>query len=150
MQRQKLSTGFTVVLATFVAMLVATTLMTATPAAAQTERVLYNFNFDNNGAGGTDPISNVIFDASGNLYGMTATGGASSNGTVFELTPGTTGWTETVLHSFQRSEGSYPGRNGGLIFDKAGNLYGLANGGGAYGYGTVFELSPGAGGVWTT
>ena len=87
MQRQKLSTGFTVVLAMFAAMLVATTLMTATRAAAQTERVLYNFNFDNNGAGGTDPISNLIFDASGNLYGLTATGGASGNGTVFELTP---------------------------------------------------------------
>src|ERR1700730_791379 len=150
MQRQKLSTGFTRVLAMFVAMFVAATLMTATRAAAQTERVLYNFNFNNNGAGGTDPISNLIFDASGNLYGMTGTGGVYGNGTVFELTPGANGWSETVLHSFQGADGSYPGRNGGLIFDKAGNLYGLANGGGAYGDGTVFELSPGAGGVWTT
>jgi uncharacterized repeat protein (TIGR03803 family) len=146
MQRQKLSAGFTRVLAMFVA----ATLMTATRAAAQTERVLYNFNFNNNGAGGTDPISNLIFDGSGNLYGMTGTGGVYGNGTVFELTPGASGWTETVLHSFQGNDGSYPGPNGGLIFDSAGNLYGLANGGGAYGYGTVFELSPGAGGVWTT
>jgi len=145
MQRRKLSAGLTLVLAMFVV----GTLMTATRAAAQTERVLYNFNFNNNGAGGTDPISNLIFDASGNLYGMTGTGGAYGSGTVFELTRSASGWTETVLHSFQYTDGGYPGRNGGLIFDRAGNLYGLANGGGAYGYGTVFELTPGAGGVWT-
>jgi len=132
----------------YVVVLVVATLMTGTRAAAQTEQVLYNFNFNNNGAGGTDPVSNLIFDASGNLYGMTATGGDYGVGTVFELTPGAGGWTETVLHSFQRSEGANPGTNGGLIFDRAGNLYGLG-GGGAYGYGTVFELSPAAGGVWT-
>jgi uncharacterized repeat protein (TIGR03803 family) len=130
------------------AIIVGATLMTGTGATAQTENVLYNFNFNNNGAGGTDPVSNLIFDASGNLYGMTATGGDYGVGTVFKLSPGASGWTETVLHSFQRSEGANPGANGGLIFDRAGNLYGLG-GGGAYGYGTVFELSPGAGGVWT-
>jgi uncharacterized repeat protein (TIGR03803 family) len=33
---------------------------------------------------------------------------------------------------------------GGLIFDGNGNLYGASEGGGAYGAGAVFELSPGA------
>jgi uncharacterized repeat protein (TIGR03803 family) len=146
MQGRKLSAGLTVALAMFFV----ATLITNPRAAAQTERVLYNFNFNNNGAGGTDPVSNLVADSSGNLYGMTGTGGAYGSGTVFELTLTASGWMETVLHSFQGTDGGYPGRNGGLIFDKAGNLYGLANGGGAYGYGTVFELTPGAGGVWTT
>jgi uncharacterized repeat protein (TIGR03803 family) len=144
-QRQKLSAGLTVVLATFIV----ATLMPATRAAAQTERVLYNFNFNNNGADGTDPVSNLIVDASGNLYGMTGGGGAYGSGTVFELTLSANGWTESVLHSFQGTDGGSPGRNGGLVFDGAGNLYGLANGGGAYGDGTVFELTPATDGVWT-
>ncbi len=37
----------------------------------------------------------------------------------------------------------------GLIFDDAGNLYGTTGAGGTYGYGTVFELTPAAGGGWT-
>jgi uncharacterized repeat protein (TIGR03803 family) len=119
--------------------------MTGTRAAAQKEAVLYNFSFTDNGVDGTEPVSNLIFDKSGNLYGMTSGGGAYGWGTVFELTPKVGGgWTETVLHSFQGSDGGSPGSNGGLIFDAAGNLYGLANEGGAYGYGTVFELTPGA------
>jgi hypothetical protein len=145
MPDKKPSVGFILVLAAFAVV----TLMTGTRAAAQTEQVLYNFNFDNNGAGGTDPISNLVFDASGNLYGLTATGGDYGFGTAFELTRGASGWTQTVLHSFQRSEGGNPGSNGGLIFDTAGNLYGLG-GGGAYGYGAVFELKRGEDGVWAT
>jgi uncharacterized repeat protein (TIGR03803 family) len=124
--------------------------MTGTRAAAQTENVLYNFTFNNNGADGIDPVASLIFDASGNLYGTTNQGGTYNDGTVFELTPQVGGvWTETVLHSFQGTDGAGPGRNGGLIFDAAGNLYGMATGGGAYGYGTVFELTPSAGGGWT-
>src|SRR5271170_4832116 len=63
-----------------------------------TESVLYSF------AGGTDgvtPSSALTFDASGNLYGTTQDGGASSDGTVFQLVPNSDGtWTESVLYSF--------------------------------------------------
>jgi len=53
-----------------------------------------------------------------------------------------------VLHSFGIGRG---GNNlyGGLILDAAGNLYGVAESGGRYGQGVVFELSPGSGGGWT-
>ena len=34
-----------------------------------------------------------------------------------------------------------------MIFDNAGNLYGITNAGGLSGYGTVFELTPEGAGV---
>ena len=112
-----------------------------------TETVLHNF--DNNGADGVDPSAGLIFDAGGNLYGTTQLGGTYDNGTVFKVSPGEGGWTETVLHSFGsiNNDGGTP--SAGLIFDAAGNLYGTTRGGGTYYYGTVFELSPTAGGGWT-
>src|SRR5664279_2548239 len=56
---------------------------------------------------------------------------------------------DTVLHSFSNNgtDGIVP--DGGVIFDAAGNLYGTTAGGGTYSKGTVFELTPTAGGGWT-
>jgi uncharacterized repeat protein (TIGR03803 family) len=61
---------------------------------------------------------------------------------------------ETVLYSFGANpdDGTFP--MGGLLFDPAGNLYGITNGGGQYcenigGCGTVYELSPAVGSGWT-
>lgn len=106
--------------------------------------VLYTFS---GGADGDDPLSGVILDSAGNLYGTTYAGGAKGCGTVYELSPNSGTWTETVLYSFQcTSDGASP--VGGLIFDTAGNLYGTTNVGGANRGGTVFELSP-SGGSWT-
>src|SRR5208283_5342872 len=117
------------------------------PAQAQTETVLYNFTGHNDG--GT-PQSRLTPDGAGNLYGTTYSGGTSGVGTVFELSPnGSGGWNETVLYSFSGGmDGSHPSLSY-VIFDKLGNLYGTAsNGGGANGYGVVFELSP-VGTSWT-
>jgi len=112
-----------------------------------TETVLYNFG---NGTGdGRNPRAGLIFDAAGNLYGTTTTGGTSGDGTVFELTPtGGGGWTERVLYSFGNTpDGAIPVV--GLIFDATGNLYGATTEGGTHGDGTVFELTPTGGGGWT-
>ena len=70
-------------------------------------------------------------------------------GTVFRLVKSADGsWTETVLHTFTGDKGgSYP--SAGVIFDPAGNLYGTAVGGGAYGYGVIFKLTPNQDGSWT-
>jgi uncharacterized repeat protein (TIGR03803 family) len=98
------------------------------------------YSFEN--VDGIYPEGGVIFDSSGNLYGVTDQGGAyNSDGTVFELMPGGGGtWTETVVHSFGNGQdGSNP--EAGLIMDASGNLYGTTNAGGAYGYGTVFEIA---------
>jgi uncharacterized repeat protein (TIGR03803 family) len=121
-----------------------------------TETTLHSFNF--NGTDGYYPAASVVVDASGNVYGTTFNGGTGGCtiggspigcGVVFELTPqaGASGWTESVLHNFTGNfiDGSSPLAN--LIFDGSGNLYGTTAGGGTFGKGTVFELSPN-GGVW--
>ena len=93
------------------------------------------------------PYAGLIFDAAGNLYGTTQQSGSSYYGKVFELTPNAdSSWKESVLHSFDRTDGSSP--YAGLVFDSAGNLYG-ATYDGAGGYGTVFELTPDGHGSWT-
>jgi uncharacterized repeat protein (TIGR03803 family) len=107
-----------------------------------TETVLYSFG---TGTDGATPIGGVIFDAAGNLYGTTSGGGTSGYGAIFQLKPGS-GWTESILYSFQNTtDGAYP--YAGLVSDAAGNLYGAATDGGANGGGTVFELTP-SGGNW--
>jgi uncharacterized repeat protein (TIGR03803 family) len=90
----------------------------------------------------------LIMDKAGNLYGTTMFGGSQIYGTVFELSPTSNGWTESVLYNFTGgTDGGVPGV-GSLAFDGEGRLYGTTLGGGAYGYGVVFELSPSSGG-WT-
>jgi len=107
-----------------------------------TENVLHSFT----GKDGRFAEAALILDTSGDLYGTTPVGGAYGYGTVFELMRKSDGgWAAKVLHNFKGGYGSY----GSLVFDNAGNLYGTTGGGGAgYNYGTVFELSPEAGGVW--
>lgn len=108
-----------------------------------TENLLYQFP---SSSGGQEPYSGVILDHTGNLYGTASLGGAHGRGVVYELSPSGSGWTESVLYSFQdNGDGAYP--YSGLIFDQSGNLYGTTSGGGAYP--TVFELSPSQGGGWT-
>jgi uncharacterized repeat protein (TIGR03803 family) len=131
------------------------TIFQLTPPATQdgfwTETVLYRFN---GGSDGAAPESNLIFDAAGNLYGTTAGGGdASSDGTVFQLTPPVTqggAWTEAVLYRFAGgTDGKVP--LAGLVFDQKGNLYGTTVFGGTTSAGIVFQLKPPAteGAAWT-
>jgi uncharacterized repeat protein (TIGR03803 family) len=118
-----------------------------------TEQVLHSFA--DNGTDGYYPLGSLIFDASGNLYGTTETGGNGTAcdpvgcGMVFELTPtGGEDWTENVLYNFGNGgDGTTP--YAGLIFDGAGNLYGTTLSGGLWNYGTAFELTAGTGGSWT-
>ena len=107
------------------------------------EKVIYSFA----GPDGFSPVSGIILDSTGNLYSTTLSGGSGNAGTVFELSPLGSGWTEKVIYSFQNgSDGSRPAV--ALIFDLSGNLYGATSTGGSGGGGTVFKLSP-AGDSWT-
>ena len=99
---------------------------------------------------GRFPEAGLIIDSKGNLYGTTGGGGADGGGMVFELTPKAGGgWTEKVLHNFPANDKDGEDPFASLIFDAAGNLYGTTSGGGTHSYGTVFELTPKAGGGWT-
>jgi uncharacterized repeat protein (TIGR03803 family) len=102
-------------------------------------------------ASGGDPDNiraGVIFDASGNLYGTSIYGGQYGCGTVFEVIHNSDEtWTEKNLHDFDCTDGYQA--TGGVIFDKAGNLYGTTSFGGTYNWGTVYKLSPNTDGTWT-
>jgi uncharacterized repeat protein (TIGR03803 family) len=113
-----------------------------------TEKVLHSFG--NGGYDGNTPLGGLIFDTAGNLYGTTPYGGQYRNGVVFQLSLQSNGtWKETILHAFRNPSMPGEGPFGNLIFDGAGNLYGAAEGGGANGVGTVFELMPTITGPWT-
>jgi uncharacterized repeat protein (TIGR03803 family) len=114
--------------------------LTEKPDGVWARRDLYNFT---GGADGRSPGGPLVLDAAGNVYGATEGGGDNYQGTVFELSPSRNGsWTETVLHSFGGYfDGELP--QGGVIFDGAGNLYGATSAGGVYGYGSIFQLTPG-------
>jgi len=97
------------------------------------ESTLYAFT---GGSDGEAPFSSLVCNADGSVYGTTYAGGASGAGTVFRVDRN---GHETVLYSFTGgTDGGYPFY--GLVQDLAGNLYGTADGGGAYGQGVVFKL----------
>jgi uncharacterized repeat protein (TIGR03803 family) len=108
---------------------------------SHTFSVLASFN----GTNGEEPFGALLVDSSGNLFGTTVYGGASNDGTVFEVARGS--GTITVLASFNGADGANP--QDGLVMDSSGNLYGTTYAGGTSGDGTVFELAQGRGTVTT-
>jgi len=102
------------------------------------ETVLYSFS---GGQDGSNPQAGVIFGNKGTLVGTAASGGASSGGVVFQLTPpgGSGQWAETVLHSFSHLEGIRPVSQ---LIRRNGNMYGTTSLGGQFDGGTVFALTP--------
>jgi uncharacterized repeat protein (TIGR03803 family) len=116
-----------------------------------THTLLYAFPVGTEGAGS---VSNLVMDSAGNLYGTTSFEGnqgcSYGCGTVFKLTPSSSGWIYTDLYDFTGgSDGAWP--FGGVVLDSQGNLYGTAVYGGtgseyclngAGGCGTVWELTP--------
>src|SRR5882672_4615435 len=106
-----------------------------------TETVLYNFQGGKND--GANPFGTLALDAVGNIYGTTASGRRGHGvahgpglGVVYELSPSSGGWKETIIHFFYHTPSS------GLVMDSKGNLYGETGGGGASNAGTVFQMKP--------
>lgn len=111
--------------------------------AGWTETVLYRFG----GSDGSDPVGDLVFDQARNLYGTAPFGGVDGDcGIVYKLTSSNSGWTQNIIHNFTDDDGCQPWP--GVIFDQAGNLYGVTEWGGSYARGTVFQLTPSATG-WT-
>ena len=118
-----------------------------TKTAKWTESILYNFT---GRADGGKPYSGLVLKLK-SLYGTVLDGGPSGQGAVFELTPPAVAgnpWTYTVLYGFTGgNDGGKP--YSGVIFGKAGALFGTTGLGGSGGYGTVFRLTPHTGAPWT-
>jgi uncharacterized repeat protein (TIGR03803 family) len=110
---------------------------------AWTETVIWAFK-----GGSSDtaiPITELIFDANGNLFGGTGTFG-NSLGAIYELSPASGGtWTEKIVYHFN-NQGYDPGAK--LAFDSQGNLYGSVVETNRVG-GNVFRLSPQSNGTWS-
>jgi hypothetical protein len=96
---------------------------------------------------GMNPLAPVVADSSGNLFGETSQGGNPSSdggcGSVFELTPSGTHYTQAILHRFRNNPDGC-GPTGGLSIDSDGAIYGTTEFGGrtGAGAGTVFRLTP--------
>ena len=113
------------------------------------ESILHRFGSSK--SDGKLPTSGLVMDKKGNLYGTTSAGGAIGSygpglpcvercGTVYEVTAA---GVEKTLYTFKGSkngDGAAPFAS--LILDSSGNLYGTTYAGGAYGYGTIFKLTP--------
>jgi uncharacterized repeat protein (TIGR03803 family) len=94
--------------------------------------VLHNFT-------GSDGSSTwgLIQATDGNFYGVTGGGGTSKAGVVFKITPG---GAYTVLHNLNgTTDGISPYSS--LVQATDGNFYGVANGGGSLGFGTIFKVT---------
>jgi uncharacterized repeat protein (TIGR03803 family) len=114
------------------------------------ETTLYEFT---GGGDGANPMAPLIVDTAGNLYGTAEFGGNLNAchgtdlpgcGTVYELTPSSGTYVQSVIHAFGVDDGAYP--IGGLLESNEDVLYGTTAGGGSYpGGGTVFSLTPQSG-----
>lgn len=106
-----------------------------------TESVLYSFK---GGSDGDSPISTLVADARGNLYGTTSDGGSAACGcgTIFRLTPGSGGaWTEKVVYRFPGAPQAGFAYNG-MVSDTKGNFYGATVHGGSGNDGAIYEFTP--------
>ena len=124
-------------------------LVFAANARAQTYdlRVLHRFSGEPND--GADAYTAVQFDAAGNLYGTTDSGGAFNGGTVYKIANDGTR-TESILHSFDAvgPQGSIL-PNGMAIDSSTGDIYGTTAFGGdmscgeecTWGGGQIYKIS---------
>jgi uncharacterized repeat protein (TIGR03803 family) len=109
-----------------------------------TETVVHNFS---GGLDGSGPGNGLTVDQSGNLYGMTPTGGAQGLGTIYQLHPTSGGFSFKVLHAFTGGTDGAAASAGRLLLAHHA-VFGVATVGGAHGAGTAFKLAQ-AQGLWT-
>jgi uncharacterized repeat protein (TIGR03803 family) len=98
--------------------------------------VLYQFMGT---ADGANPYAPLLQASDGNFYGATEAGATFNGGTIFRITPA---GMFSVLRTLN------PTTDGAAMFSSLiqatdGNLYGMNEGGGDFGYGNVFELTLG-------
>ncbi len=94
---------------------------------------------------GSQPIGGLVMDSSGDLFGTTS-GGGIGDGTVFELVPSASGYTESIIYTFAGFPSDGTGPWSDLILDSSGDIFGTTAFGGAHRVGTAFELVKSSGG----
>ena len=99
------------------------------------EKTLHSFN----GTPGNGPFAGLILDSANNLYGAAYETSTRIGGMIFEINLATGAFSD--LHNFGGA-GDGTGPLGTLILDSTGNLYGTTLSGGAFGAGTVYEVTP--------
>jgi hypothetical protein len=113
------------------------------------EKVLHGFA---GGIDGANPNGGLSLDSKGAIYGTTYSGGNQKCkylseigcGTAFQLVPPKKkreGWTEVVLHRFDRTNSDGGNPMAGVILDSHGKLYGTTLNGGPKAGGIVFRLT---------
>jgi uncharacterized repeat protein (TIGR03803 family) len=110
-----------------------------------TFKVIHTFTGGADGASAS--AGRLLIDSAGNIFGVATTGGKYGDGTVFEITPlSSGGWKFSLLYAFKgQPDAGYP--YGGLLADNQGNLYGTTYYDGANGLGSVYRLAY-LNGVW--
>lgn len=109
--------------------------LTRSTSGTWSEKILYSFT---GGSSGSTPWGGLAFGASGKLYG-TLEGSTAAVGAVFSLSPGSSGWTYSILYTDGTARADGPG----IVLDRAGNVYGNI-GPGQENLGAVGELSYGS------
>ena len=90
---------------------------------------------------GSNPLTTLVADAKGDLFGTTEYGGAANTGTIFEIARGSSAL--TTLASFDNSKAGFS--DAGLIIDSAGDLFDKAyKDSSASCYDTLYELPAGS------
>ncbi len=89
-----------------------------------------------NNTNGSLPGGGLVMDAGGNLFGVTKSGGANNDGTVYEIAAGTHAL--NTVATFNGANGTEP--FGSLLIDSSGNLFGTTFQGATGNYGTIFEI----------
>jgi hypothetical protein len=131
------------------------------PAIARRYRVMHWFCSEANCTDGAIPVGRLTIDASGNLYGVTESGGLNSSqpyGTVYELIPNAdrSQWTRVTLYNFCQQTNcadgqmppsglTYVGATTGQLYDGMSPLYGVAT---SEGHGLVYKLTRTKNGIW--
>ena len=103
-------------------------------------RSLYKFPVSKHGT--TSPISGLVSDANGALYGTFAVYSTPAKSGVFKLTPPAAegaAWTEASIFMFPDSSGTPVGE---LTIDESGAIYGVTDASGGSINGTVYKLTP--------
>ena len=117
--------------------------LTPSPSGPWTRKTLHAFT--GGSSDGAAPYASITFDGGGNIYGTTAVGGASNDGTVYELTASGRRYQSKLLWSFDDKDGSEPFDQ--VVLDARGDIFGTTTqggpSGGCYalaGCGNAFEI----------